>query len=268
MDRDYEANLAATISPRDIANRQAKLLTKEQQEIADLQRHLLPEKLPCIPGYEFAVHYRPCEVAGGDFYGFQPFADGRMGFLVADVAGHGAAAAVMMAALRSALAAFQVFGRDRESAPQDVNSIVNELAVPGMFITAFFVSLDPKTGMLYCGNCGHPPAFILRKNGNTESDSKAGDLPLGIVPNIAPPTILMQLHEGDSLILYTDGITEARSDKGEQFGDHKLSQAISSASTGSALSICDTIVQQLQLHENCPVPADDQCVLVCRRTLP
>lgn len=265
MDRVKETKLAERASSADTAKAQASVLTKEQQGIADLQKHLLPERLPCIPGYEFAVHYRPCEVAGGDFYGFQPFADGRMGFVVADVAGHGAAAAVMMAALRSALAAFRVFGRDRESAPQDVNSIVYELAVPGMFITAFFVSLDPKSGMLYCGNCGHPPALIHRKSGRIESDSIAGDLPLGISPTIAPPTILMRLHEGDSLILYTDGITEARSANGEQFGEHKLSQAISTASTLSAQSICDAIVLQLQEHENCRVPDDDQCVLVCRR---
>lgn len=236
-----------------------------EQAIGDLQKHLLPEQLPEIHGYEFAVYYRPCEVAGGDFYGFQPFSDGRMGFVVADVAGHGAIAAVMMAALRSALAAFRVFGRLRESAPQDVNSVIHELAVPGMFITAFFVSLDPPTGTIYCGNCGHPPAFIYRNDGTLETNHGAGDLPLGIVPQIAPPTLVLRLHLGDSLILYTDGITEARSEDGEQFGDYKLAQAITRASTLSAQGLCDAIVHQLQVHENASVPADDQCVLVCRR---
>jgi sigma-B regulation protein RsbU (phosphoserine phosphatase) len=233
--------------------------------IAELQRHLLPESLPQIPGYEFAVFYRPCEAAGGDFYGFQPFADGRLGFVVADIAGHGAAAAVMMAALRGALAAFRVFGRARESAAQDLNAIVHEIAVPGMFITAFFVSLDPGTGALFCGNCGHPPPLVLRADGGDERINASGDLPLGILPRIDPPMLTVGLAEGDAMICYTDGVTEARNLRGEEFGERGLRGAIAGAKAPSAQWICDAIVSALRQFQQGAQPLDDQCVLVCRR---
>lgn len=235
------------------------------EAMAQLQRYLLPASVPTVPGYEFAVYYRPCEAAGGDFYGFQPFADGRMGFVVADVAGHGAVAAVMMAALRSALAAFRVFGRLRESAPQDFNAIVNEIAVPGMFITAFFVSLDPAAQVFYCGNCGHPPAIIRRAGGAIEMVNGEGSVPLGILPEIAPPTIASVFHAGDALVLYTDGITEARSQGGTEFGLRGLIDALGPANDATAQGVCDAIVRALRQHEHGAAPQDDQCILVCKQ---
>jgi phosphoserine phosphatase RsbU/P len=237
--------------------------------IAELQRNLLPDKLPETPGFEFAVAYRPCDESGGDFYGFQPFADGRLGMVVADIAGHGAPAAVMMAALRGALAAFRVFGRPRETAPQDINAVVHEIAVPGMFITAFFVSLDPRTGTLYCGNCGHPPAIIARADGTHEILSVAGDLPLGILPNIDPPMMTVGFGVGDTVVLYTDGLTEARDRSGEEFGERRLIEAVSASAGGSegrsAASVRDAIILAVDRHQGDVPASDDQCVLVCRR---
>ncbi|MFZ4575624.1 MAG: PP2C family protein-serine/threonine phosphatase [Phycisphaerales bacterium] len=236
-----------------------------ERAIAALQRHLLPEHLPVVPGYDFAAFYQPCDAAGGDFYGFQAFADGRIGFVVADVAGHGAQAAVMMAALRGALAAFRVFGRPRETAPQDINAIVHEIAIPGMFITAFFVSLDTPTGTLYCGNCGHPPAIIVRADGRHERVNEAGDLPLGIVPIIDPPMMTVALERGDAMILYTDGVTEARNHLGHEFGEELLTRTLAGARAGSAQQLCDTIVEALRTHMGATPASDDQCVLVCWR---
>lgn len=233
--------------------------------VADLQRQMLPEALPRLAGYEFAVEYRPCAAAGGDFYGFQPFDDGRLGFVVADVAGHGNVAAVMMAALRGAFAAFRVFGRARESAPQDVNAVVYEIGVPGMFITAFFVSLDPSTGMLYCGNCGHPRPLVLRAGGGIERLASIGDLPLGIVPSIDPKTVAVGLRSGDALIIYTDGVTEARDAAGREFGDERLHQALAAAADQPADRIRHSIARAVREHQGTTAALDDQCVLVCRR---
>lgn len=233
--------------------------------VAEIQRHLLPASLPEVAGYRFAVHYRPCEAAGGDFYGFQPFADGRLGFVVADVAGHGAGAAVMMAALRSALAAFRVFGRLRESAAQDVNAIINDIAVPGMFITAFFVSLDLPSGNLYCGNCGHPPALVRRSDGRIEVMSGLGDIPLGIMPEVDPPMLVQRLGVGDSVVLYTDGVTDARNGAGEAFGDARFTHAIASARGSDPGMLLEGITGALAGHTGSEPPLDDQCVLICTR---
>jgi phosphoserine phosphatase RsbU/P len=241
------------------------LVDPAEPPIAELQRHLLPQALPQVDGYEFAAVYRPCEEAGGDFYGFQAFADGRLGMAVADIAGHGSPAAVMMAALRGAQAAFRVFGRPRETAPQDINSVIYEIAVPGMFITAFFVSLDPRTGTLYCGNCGHPPAIIVKPSGRHEVIDAAGDLPLGIVPTINPPMMTVALDVGDTLVLYTDGVTEMRNPAGEEFGRQRLIAVVSEADGQPAQSVCDAIVRALRSHHGEAPLADDHCVLICRR---
>ncbi len=104
-----------------------------------------------------------------------------------------------------------------------------EIAVPGMFITAFFVSLDPRTGTLYCGNCGHPPANIVRSDGQREIVNVAGDLSPGIVEHVDPPMMAVALGAGDTFVLYTDGVTEARDHAGTEFGVSRLVDAIATA---------------------------------------
>ncbi len=241
-------------------------MLSDAAQIAAIQKHLLPASLPAIPGYTFAAMYRPCLAAGGDYYGFQQFADGRLGFLIADVAGHGAGAAVMMAVLRSALAAFRVFGRLRETAAQDCNAIVNDIAVPGVFVTAFLVSLEPTSGEIFCGNCGHPAPLVRRHHGAVEQIEGGGSLPLGIAEEIDPPMIRESLNPGDALVLYTDGLTEARSPAGAFFGEQRVRAVIASAALDSdAPSLLARLVHALALHQADAHQSDDQCIVVCVR---
>lgn len=234
-------------------------------EVAAMQRHLLPAALPSLQGYEFAVAYRPCDAAGGDYYDFQQFDDGRLGIVIADVSGHGAGAAVMMAVMRGAFAAFRVFGRLRDTAAQDVNAIINEVSVPGVFVTAFLLSLDPASGQIYCGNCGHPSPMIRRANKHVAELKGPGDLPFGISESIAPPMLQDQLSPGDALVLYTDGITESRGPAGEFFGESLLARAIGESPAPDAESIVATVMSAVITHQGAAAQADDQCVLVCRR---
>lgn len=236
----------------------------DSEVVALLQRQLLPALAPELSGYEFAVLYRPCEAAGGDFYGFQKFADGGLGVLVADVSGHGLRAAVMMAALRSAMSAFRVFDRLRESAPQDVNAVINDLAIPGIFITAFFVSLEPRSGRIFCGNCGHPPPLIVRADGRVQHLEGGGSPPMGIVERIEPPTIIGDLGYGDSLVLFTDGVTDARSPAGEAFENSRLKEAASRPAE-NADGIVRAIREAIDAHVAGAPGIDDQCVVVMRR---
>jgi sigma-B regulation protein RsbU (phosphoserine phosphatase) len=239
----------------------------ELSEVAAMQRQLLPAAMPALPGFEFAVAYRPCVAAGGDYYDFQQFADGRVGIVVADVSGHGAGAAVMMAVMRGAFAAFRVFGRLRDTAAQDVNAIVNDVSVPGVFVTAFLVSLDPETGRIYCGNCGHPSPMIRRSDASVAELSGPGDLPFGISEQINPPMLEDQLGPGDALVLYTDGVTESRDTRAEFFGETRLREVISAASGTDAASLVAAVIAAVDEHQGAATQSDDQCVLVCRRKL-
>lgn len=213
------------------------------------------------------MYYKPCHAAGGDYFGFQHFSDDRLGFAVADVSGHGVAAAVMMAVLRTALAAFRVFGRDRENAPQDINLIVNDCQVPGVFVTAVFASLDIRSGNIYLGNCGHPSPRFLRAGGLVESLRGESSVPIGIIDHIAPPMLVAHLHPGDSIILYTDGITEARNDDNELFGEARLDDAIRSAGPGSGGGqvLIDSILKAVDQFQSGLPQSDDRCILVCTR---
>lgn len=235
------------------------------EDVAALQRHLLPATLPHVPGYRFAVFYRPCEGAGGDYYGFQHFADGRQGFVIADVAGHGAGAAVMMAVLRTALASFRVFGRLRESAAQDVNLVLREISVPGIFVTAFFGSLDPADGALYSGNCGHPLPIVRRRDGSTANLADMSDVPLGVLDHVEPPLVTTRLGAGDAVVMYTDGVVEHPNDAGDFFGAERLAAAIASAPRGDADSIMASILLQLARHAGQTAATDDQCLVICSR---
>lgn len=235
------------------------------EDVAALQRHLLPAMPPAVRGYRFAVYYRPCEAAGGDYYGFQPFADGRCGFVIADVAGHGAGAAVMMAVLRTALASFRVFGRLRESAAQDVNLVLREISVPGVFVTAFFGSLDPADGALYSGNCGHPLPLVRRRDGVTTPLADMADVPLGVLDHIEPPMVTTRLAPGDAVVMYTDGVVEHPSEAGGFFGVERLTTAVAEAPQADADGILASILTHLARHAGQCAAGDDQCIVVCSR---
>ncbi len=235
-----------------------------EQEIAAVQRRLLPDYLPVVPGYEFAVHYAPSQAAGGDYFGFQRFDEHRIGFAIADVSGHGVQAAVMMAVLRTALSAFRVFGRMRQGVPQDINAIWNDVQVPGIFVTAIFAVLDASSGTIHAGNCGHPPARRVRRDGTVERVMCDSSPPIGVIETLDPPELSVQLAPGESLVLFTDGITEARNAAGEMFDDHRLDRAISEGAGGPE-RIVQSIVQSLAEHDRGLPQSDDRCILVCRR---
>lgn len=236
-----------------------------------IQRHLLPAGLPEVEGYRFAVHYRPCEAAGGDYYGFQPFGGDSMGFVVADVSGHGVGAAVMMAVLRAGLAAFKVFDRTIKYAPQDINAIVNECRVPGIFVTAVFTSIHFPTGLMHIGNCGHPPPRILRGCRRLEYVRCESSLPMGIEETIDPPAYVAELGRGDSVVFYTDGITETRNGRGEMFDDARLDAAILEGAgdatrvEGRSERIVEKILEALAGFDGGLPAPDDRCILVCTR---
>jgi phosphoserine phosphatase RsbU/P len=171
----------------------------------------------------------------------------------------------MMAVLRAALAAHQVFGRSRKFVSQDLNQIVNAVGVPGVFVTAFFVSLEFSTGEMYCGNCGHPPALLRRADGRVEPLVGIASLPIGMVEEIDAPLFIAQLQPGDALILFTDGITEARNAAGEFFDDVGLHLAIRNSGCGDAENLLQNITAALRQHTGEIPPSDDRCVLICTR---
>lgn len=236
-------------------------------ELAAIQRLLLP-RLPSIAGWDFRSHYRPCDEAGGDMYGSQVLPESRMGFMIADVSGHGVRAAVVMAMLRAWVGSHKVFGHvGRGAIATNVNAMLLEIEGLGMFVTAVFVSLDADDGTFRYINCGHPAPRLRRADGRVVALTEGRTIPLGVMDDLdlGEPGV-GQLNPGDSLVLFTDGIAEARSADGDYFDDERIEAAIGRGRCAGG--IVDEVIGTLEAFRGDVRQADDECVLVMHRIDP
>lgn len=234
------------------------------EQVARLQRALLPQKLPDIPGLQIATSYLTSDEAGGDYYDFFPLDDGRWGILIADVSGHGAAAAAVMAMLHAIVHGFC----DPDQSPASVLRYANHRLVQsnleGSFVTAFFAVYDPAQGTLTYSRAGHNPP--RRKDGRTGEVTPidgAATLPLGVFEPYEAENETIDLRPDDTIILYTDGITEAFNQGREMFGTGRLDESLLGCS-GAPDCIIDSVHAALYRHTGLRTRADDQTLVALR----
>ncbi|HVS69744.1 MAG TPA: PP2C family protein-serine/threonine phosphatase [Phycisphaerae bacterium] len=204
-------------------------LDRELAVVGEIQRSLLPARLPETPNAQWAVHYQTSQRAGGDYYDFFPLADQRLGIFLADVSGHGTPAAVMMAVTHAIAHTYC----GPPAPPGEVLSHVNRVLAKhytkgdtaGTFVTAFYAVFDPRQRTLTYANAGHPQPRWRRPDKICGLSCESG-LPLGVDPGELYPESQTQLSPGDSVILYTDGITEAMNADGQLLGAARLDQAL------------------------------------------
>jgi sigma-B regulation protein RsbU (phosphoserine phosphatase) len=236
----------------------------ELRAVADIQRSLLPSELPQIAGLDLASHYQTSTRAGGDYYDFFELPEGKWGILIADVSGHGTPAAVIMAVTHS-IAHMLV---EPAFPPSRLMRFVNDHLTrrytlgSGTFVTAFYGVYDPATRVLSYASAGHPPGRVLSCGGRMASLDGARSLPLGIDPDVAFEDTHHQLRPGDTLVLYTDGITEARNPQGEMFGEAGLDRA--AVCRESAAYTLDSILADLERFRAGRTLGDDRTLLVAR----
>ncbi len=236
-------------------------LTNQFEQVARVQQSLLPSRMPPIPGLKIATSYLPSLHAGGDYYDFYRFNDGRWGIMIADVSGHGAAAATVMAMLHALLPEGCQQGVTPESMIVQMNRRLVSSLHEGVFVTAVFVLFDPADGSIEYVRSGHNPPRLRRAATNTiESLSGAGALPLGIDENYEICPEHLTLQPGDTLLLYTDGITEARDNAGELFGVNRLDTSLV-RSSGSPVDAIDAIHADLFAFNQRRTREDDQTMV-------
>ena len=215
-------------------------LDMELADAEEIQRALLPKTLPHIEGLDIAVAWRPAEAVGGDFFDVLKFADHCAGICVADVAGKGMPAALLMsnaqALLKSQAAAtiapHELCGR--------VNSAVCENIVPNRFISCFYALLDTQTRTLRYTNAGHYAPMLLR-DGHCLRLTEGGPV-LGVFSDQIFETETMALHRGDWLVLFTDGVTEAQNENGEEFGEERLQELLLANTNLSAAEVRERVI--------------------------
>ena len=199
-------------------------LQLQTQEIADaraIQQGLLPKEIPQLPGYEIADAWQSALTVGGDYFDILPFGDEAFGLCIADVAGKGISAALLMSNLQAA-----VRGLASPSLPPDglcsrLNALLCRNMTSDRFITLFYAQLDGPTRLFRYTSAGHNPPFLLHSDGTHQRLQEGGGV-LGVFPNQKFDLGSAQLAPGDRVILFTDGVTEATSPEGEEFGEARL----------------------------------------------
>jgi phosphoserine phosphatase RsbU/P len=197
----------------------------ELQNARLIQRALMPATLPVTERFEVVGAWQPAGTLGGDTYDAFMFAPDIIGLSIADIAGKGLPAALLMSSLQAAVRAFAL----DESPPQTVCASVNRLLcgqmIAGRFATLVYMRLDAARGEITYANAGHNPPLLARANGQVEVLRSSG-MVLGVFPDADYTAVAMPLQSGDRLLLYTDGITEARNADDEEFGQERLSAAL------------------------------------------
>ena len=201
-------------------------LDDQMHRVGQIQRHLLPAALPEVEGLELGASYFTCDRAGGDYYDVLPLPDGQWGLFLADVAGHGVSAAVVMAMMPTLLHAFPGPPLEPSRVLAYVNRHLLATAPEGMFATAFYGVYDPARRRLHYATAGHPPPRLRRGRFTVHGLNGRGGLPLGVLPDETWTEQEVALWPGDVLLLYTDGLLEGTNAEGEPFGLERLDGAL------------------------------------------
>jgi len=242
-------------------------LDRETSAVGDLQREMLAPGLPEVRGYEWQVYYATSTHAGGDYYDFFELPDGRVGILLGDASGHGAPAAVLMAMMRVLL-----HTSDEALTPPDrvLARLSRQLAqtVPlGRFATACYAVLDPSSGRIDFSLAGHPPPLLLRgADGALEELPMLGGPPLGLFPERPFTAGAIEMHPGDTLVAYTDGVTEGMSPTRALFGEDRLRETLRDGGALPLVELRQHVVAGLDAHAAGAAFEDDVTLLMLRRT--
>ncbi len=235
-------------------------MERELELATEIQQRFQPSGPPIVEGYEFQGISFSCYEIGGDYYDFIRRPDGKMMIALGDVSGKGTAAALLMSSLHAAIHA-QIAAKS--SLWQTVTSVNEYLAAntpANRFVTLFLGELDPTTGLVRYINAGHNPPLVAKADGAI-SQLDAGGLPLGLMPMATYDEGVLNLGNGDTLVVYSDGVSEAVNPLDEEFGMDRLTQVIQTHRTASAAGMRDKVESALSAFTQ-TAPANDDITLV------
>jgi len=239
-------------------------LAHEMQLAHDLQMRLLPAPGVVAPDAQCAARVEPATSVGGDFYHLFRLGQGRTGVLIGDVSSHGYQAALIMALAMSAMAIHaQSTAEPGEAVGALLASLADELRETEMFLSLCYVVVDPAAGELRYANMGHPHAFVISADGAVERLT-AGDPPLGL--GSSPPHAMTRPWKAgsDLLVLFTDGISDARDAHGAVLGEERVLDVVRARRKEVPSRIVDGVFALLEGHMGAVEAADDQALVVVR----
>jgi sigma-B regulation protein RsbU (phosphoserine phosphatase) len=202
----------------------ALLLHEQEHEIAEarsIQQGFLPKEIPQLPGYEIASAWQSARVVGGDYFDVLPFDQETLGLCIADVAGKGMPAALLMSNLQAAVRGFASPTVPPNELCARLNSLLRRNMASDRFITFFYAQLDGPGRTLRYVNAGHNAPIVMHQDGSHDRLHEGGGV-LGIFPNQSFALGTIRLEPGDRVVLFTDGVTEAGNIEGDEFGEERL----------------------------------------------
>lgn len=239
-----------------------RLRVRDEIEVARvLQRDLLPQEVSPPPGWRICHQYRTANEIGGDYYDFLPLEDGRFAFAIGDASGHGIGAGLLMAIASVSLEAALELDQHPKAVLASVNRILCRTGGSRAFVTLFYGLLDPRTGILQWANAGHPFPLLRRGSGEVVELGR-GSLPLGLRRRESWQASQIEIQPGDQLVLYSDGIPEARSLEGD-YGFERLRAEVQRGGAPELLHA--RIWHELEKHLGEESPRDDATLVILGR---
>ncbi|HXG94177.1 MAG TPA: GAF domain-containing SpoIIE family protein phosphatase [Blastocatellia bacterium] len=271
-ERDLElltmfASLAASAIDHTLLYREVMRQRRAETEL-ELARKvvesLLPRAFPIVEGLDVYGTTIPVREVGGDYFDFVDSISDRLAVMVADVSGKGLAAALIMVTFRAYIHATIINEFAMRVVMARVNRLVYEATNGERFITTFYGLIDPETRRLLYINAGHNPPLLLRADGMSRLLEQGG-LPLGVFDDSRYSEAVVDFEPGDILVMYTDGVVEARNARGEDFGLRRLEQAVRAVSDRRAHEIAQAVISEVHYHTSeAGGPEDDLTVSIIK----
>ncbi len=239
-------------------------MERELELATEIQQSFQPSAPPVMDDYEFQGISFSCYEIGGDYYDFIPQHDGKMLVALGDVSGKGTAAALLMSSVHAAIHAQVAAKTSLYEMVKSVNQYLAENTPTNRFVTLFVAVLDPQTGTLQYINAGHNPPLVGRIGGQVEQ-LESGGFPLGILPMADFEVGEINLEAGESLVIYSDGVSEANNLQEEEFGMERLVQVVNRNLNSSAAGMRDKIESALSAFTKTAAPNDDITLVIVKR---
>ncbi|MBA2304340.1 MAG: SpoIIE family protein phosphatase [Acidobacteria bacterium] len=236
---------------------------KQQREVEEarlIQRGLLPTATPQVAGIDLSVTWLPADGVGGDCFDTLGFGD-VLGVSIADIAGKGLPAALLMSNLQAAVRAFAQEAVSPASITNSVNRLLCRNMASGRFATFCYARIEPAAGRIVYSNAGHNPPMLIHPTGLVENLSDGG-MVLGIFPDNQYEQAKLPLAAGDRLLFYTDGITEARNPEGDEYGEERLAAAAVAVRGATAEVIKDAVLADVNAFTNGKFEDDATLIVV------
>jgi sigma-B regulation protein RsbU (phosphoserine phosphatase) len=264
-----ETNYTCCVCLEHLTGEERSRLEAELELSQKVQKALLPQSLPSLPGWELGAFSQPASIVGGDYFDFLRFRDGAHALVIADVMGKGMPASMLMASLQASL---KIIIPESDS-PGQVLDRANRLFHHNIHLTKFvsivIAHVDPETGVVLYANAGHNPPFLVRKRVNGAHDIiplRPTGAAIGLVESAEFHIEAIHVAHGDLLVFYTDGVVEAADPGQEEYGEERLKNFLALHSQNSPAELIRDLRKEVKQFIGDRPPSDDTTILICKRS--